>query len=264
MGFWHKDVPEAEKHTPKSHGNEVHTSAFITSEQVPENEEDPSVDATLKGVTKTEVRDHAPKSHGNEVHTSAFYKSGDTPTFAGAIISGGNLITFGNGGSIGCPYTNEMHIAAGLVYIDSTSSLQSAYGYLVGVDGLQLRDYGGGFYLDFENGDPADLVVTGNVYAGRDIGDTDFDVDDVLTTVLSTSCGTLIVKESTVPTGAEYFISGSSGDIPDIIKQSVNSSIFSSAKNTANKINVYLEGGYVKVQNKHSNNLNVRVGFFGL
>jgi len=59
-------------HAPKSHGNEVHSSAFITGSQVPANETDPNVDATLKGVTKTEVQDHAPKSHGNEVHSSAF------------------------------------------------------------------------------------------------------------------------------------------------------------------------------------------------
>lgn len=36
MGFWHKDCPEAEKHTPKSHGNEVHTSNFYKEGDSPD------------------------------------------------------------------------------------------------------------------------------------------------------------------------------------------------------------------------------------
>ena len=59
-------------HAPKSHGNEAHSSAFITGSQVPSNETDPNIDTSLKGITKTEVQDHAPKSHGNEAHSSAF------------------------------------------------------------------------------------------------------------------------------------------------------------------------------------------------
>ena len=57
---------QVQDHTPKAHGNEAHTSTFLTSET------DPTVDATLKGVTKSQVQDHTPKSHGNEAHTSAF------------------------------------------------------------------------------------------------------------------------------------------------------------------------------------------------
>lgn len=66
-----KDVNETKKiqysnlkdHAPKSHGNEAHSSSFITGAEVPANETDPNVDATLKAITLTEVRDHDPKAH---------------------------------------------------------------------------------------------------------------------------------------------------------------------------------------------------------
>jgi len=59
-----------------SHGNEKHTAAYITGIEVPTYEADPSVDSSLKGVSKEEVQDHAPQEHGNEAHNPDFEPSG--------------------------------------------------------------------------------------------------------------------------------------------------------------------------------------------
>jgi hypothetical protein len=67
--------------TPEQHGNEKHTSTFITGAEVPANETDPSVDASLKGITLTQVRDHAPKEHGNEAHNPNFISVESDPVF---------------------------------------------------------------------------------------------------------------------------------------------------------------------------------------
>lgn len=63
---------------PQSHGNDSHSSSFITAAQVPANETDPSMDATLKGVTLTQVRDHSPKEHGNDAHNPDFAEATHT------------------------------------------------------------------------------------------------------------------------------------------------------------------------------------------
>ena len=54
----------------KGNGNTV-TQATAGSDYIA-SETDPTVDATLKGVTLTDVRTHAPASHGNEAHSIAF------------------------------------------------------------------------------------------------------------------------------------------------------------------------------------------------
>jgi hypothetical protein len=61
---------QVQDHTPKSHGNEAHTSTFITGAQVPANETDPNVDATLKGINLTTVQDHTPKAHTLASHST--------------------------------------------------------------------------------------------------------------------------------------------------------------------------------------------------
>lgn len=193
--------------------------------------------------------------------TNIYYKSGDTPSFAGATISGTNKLYFGDTNDyIWRPYSNELHIVAPLLYIDSNAALQSSYGYLVGVDGLQIRDYGGGFYLDFEAGDPADLVVTGYIYAGRTKEDTDFDLNEVLETGI-TGYGLLIIYEiASLSESAIYHIRGNTA--PAII--SGNTLVFNTAKDIASRINVYYETNQIKVQNKITDNLNIRVGFYGI
>lgn len=86
----HKSIGETKKvkyqnvidHAPKTHGNEVHSSTFITGAQVPANETDPSVDATLKGITLTEVRDHSPKAH----NTSHEYGGSDVVALRRIVV----------------------------------------------------------------------------------------------------------------------------------------------------------------------------------
>lgn len=53
-------------HTLTVHGNESHSQTFISTET------DPTVDNSLKGVTKTQVQTHTPANHGNEAHSSTF------------------------------------------------------------------------------------------------------------------------------------------------------------------------------------------------
>lgn len=50
-------VAQVRTHAPATHGNEVHSSTFLSVET------DPTVDSTLKGVTKTQVQTHAPQAH---------------------------------------------------------------------------------------------------------------------------------------------------------------------------------------------------------
>lgn len=79
-------------HTPKSHGNEVHTETFIEGSDVPENEADPSIDDSLKGVTISEVRDHAPQlhatSHKSGGDDSLFIWGTFVFTISGALVVG--------------------------------------------------------------------------------------------------------------------------------------------------------------------------------
>jgi hypothetical protein len=61
------------------HGNEYHNPYFSEVGHT-HTETDPTIDASLKGVTKTQVQDHAPKEHGNEAHSPDFLTAEQDPS----------------------------------------------------------------------------------------------------------------------------------------------------------------------------------------
>jgi hypothetical protein len=69
-----------------THGNEKHSSAYITGADVPVNESDPTVDATLKGITLSQIRNHSPQAHNHD--DRYFSKSEHIAQSAGAGDAG--------------------------------------------------------------------------------------------------------------------------------------------------------------------------------
>jgi len=61
-----KTVAQVQDHAPQTHGNEVHSPAFLSVEV------DPSVDSTVKNKTLTQIQDHAPQEHADEAHSIAY------------------------------------------------------------------------------------------------------------------------------------------------------------------------------------------------
>jgi len=105
---------QVQDHAPKSHGNEAHTKIFIEGSDVPANETDPNVDASLKGVTLTQVRDHAPKAHKTS-HEAGGADEIDLAGLGGATVSitfiidgGGSAITTGEKGHLRIPFACEI------------------------------------------------------------------------------------------------------------------------------------------------------------
>ena len=57
--FWANIPDKPSVFPPSEHGNEVHSSEFLIEEV------DPTVDSSLKGITKTQVQSHPPQSHSH-------------------------------------------------------------------------------------------------------------------------------------------------------------------------------------------------------
>lgn len=90
--------------------------------------------------------------------------------------------------------------------------------------------------------------------------DADFDTDEVLSTSLSTGYGKLQVADTSNNRIAEFLLTGQSA--PVLAMNSSNH--FSVTKDTASKYNVYFENGQYRIQNKVGNDINFKVGFFGV
>lgn len=60
----------SDQHHAKVHGDAEHSKSYIEGSEVPTHETDPTVDATLKGVTKAQVQDHTPKAHTLASHST--------------------------------------------------------------------------------------------------------------------------------------------------------------------------------------------------
>jgi hypothetical protein len=89
-------------------------------------------------------------------------------------------------------------------------------------------------------------------------GASELKENDILLTGIKTNCGLLIVKDVTNGLSAIYRIEGAGN-----VTISANA-IFTITKDTASKVNVYLEGGQYKVQNKTTNTIGVKIGFLGI
>ena len=97
----------------------------------------------------------------------------------------------------------------------------------------------------------------GAPYTGGNItngADTDFDTNDVLTTTIASGTGIVVVAEKTTSVTAVYLLENTT-----LTAISANV-LFHTSKDNASTYNVYVESGYVKVQNKVGNNKSIAVG----
>lgn len=88
--------------------------------------------------------------------------------------------------------------------------------------------------------------------------DSDFDLDDVVTTDLVSGHGQIIIGELMDESTATLRLEGTT-----LINIGSNP-VFSTTKDTPNRINCYFDGGVLCVQNKSGDNKSIHIAFFGV